>query len=110
MRREFSAKTKAAAYKRANGRCERCTAPLWPGKFRYDHDNPDGLTGEPTLENCVVACLACDSIKTPQDISNIARAKRRERNFIGAKTSTRPMPGSRASGIRKRMNGRVERW
>lgn len=74
---------KVAAYKRSGGFCERCTAPLYPGKFRYDHDNPDGLTGEPTLENCVVACLACDSIKTPQDISNIARAKRRERNHAG---------------------------
>ena len=30
----------------------------------YEHDIPDGLGGEPTLENCKVHCRICADIKT----------------------------------------------
>lgn len=109
-RREFTAAVKVAAFNRAKGHCEKCGARLYVGKFHFDHDNPDGLTGEPTLDNCVVLCVACHSTKTRTvDIPNIARAKRREAKHLGAKRSSRPMPGSKASGWRKRMNGQAER-
>ena len=32
-RREFPAKVKLAAFKRAADRCERCAAPLLPGRW-----------------------------------------------------------------------------
>lgn len=83
MRKEFPAKIKVLAFKRAGGRCEGCGAFLVAGKSAFDHDNPDGLTGEPTLENCRVLCLACHGVKTGQDITNIAKAKRRERRHMG---------------------------
>lgn len=100
MRREFSAKVKAAAFLRANGSCEgeRCGARLSIGKYHYDHDNPDGLTGEPTLENCKVLCFACHKVKTKKDVGDIARAKRRERNHIGATSPKRTIPGKRFNG------------
>jgi len=85
MRREFSAKTKIEAFKRCGGHCESCTAKLYTGKFDYDHDNPDGLTGDPTLDNCRVLCRSCHSIKTPHDVATIAKAKRRERRHAGIK-------------------------
>ena len=108
MRQEFSPKIKVAAFKRAWGRCEGCSGQLYTGKFHYDHVNPDGLTGEPTLENCAVLCVACHSTKTKDDVSNIAKAKRRERRHLGAdKPAT--MPGSRNSQWKKRMDGIVER-
>jgi len=86
MRQEFSAKVKAAAALRANGHCECCTRKLMTGDYHYDHDTPDGLGGEPTLENCKVLCKSCHSIKThTRDIPQIAKAKRRERKHMGIK-------------------------
>jgi len=85
MRKEFSAKVKVAAFQRANGHCENCTSLLVVGKFAYDHDNPDGLTGEPTLANCRVLCNSCHGSKTKKDVANIAKAKRRERGAAGIK-------------------------
>lgn len=111
-RREFPAKVKAQAFDRAAGKCEGCGTRLCVGKFHYDHDLPDWLGGEPTLDNCRVLCLGCHGEKTAgRDVPIIAHSKRVKLRHIGAKAPSRkPMPGSRASGIRKRMNGRVEKW
>lgn len=110
-RREFPRAVMVAAKARANGRCEGCTAPLFPGKYHYDHDIPDGLLGPPTLENCRVLCLACHGVKTTTiDVPLIAKAKRREAAHIGAKRKTsRPMPGSKNSLWKHKMNGEVVR-
>lgn len=107
MRTEFTRKVKALAFQRANGECEICTARLMPGKFRYDHRLPDALGGEPTLENCVVQCIACDKPKTADDVRRIRKADRQRAAHIGAKVSARPMPGSRRSGWKKKIDGSV---
>lgn len=106
-RREFDNKTRALAFKRAGGNCEKCTARLSVGKFRYDHILPDFLGGEPTLENCQVICAACDEVKTyTQDIPRIAKTKRQHAKHIGAsKRST--FPCSRDSKWKKKIDGSV---
>ena len=83
MRREFSAKTKLAAWQRCAGFCEGCTAKLFPGNTEYDHINPDGLTGTNDVENCAVLCRTCHRSKTRLDIGRIAKAKRQERRHAG---------------------------
>lgn len=95
-RREFPAKVKVAAFQRAAGRCEgerdgeQCGGKLTVGKYHYDHRIADGLTGEPTLSNCVVLCLGCHAEKTTtQDVPAIAKAKRREAAHLGAKSKSR---------------------
>jgi 5-methylcytosine-specific restriction enzyme A len=108
-RTEFSKKVKVAAFERSQGHCECCTARLWAGKVHYDHRIPDAQGGEPTLENCQVLCVPCHTVKTAKDAADTAKAKRREARHIGAHRSARPMPGSKASGLRKRMNGKVEK-
>jgi 5-methylcytosine-specific restriction endonuclease McrA len=111
MRREFSAKIKVAAYERSQGRCEACALPLQTGRFHYDHVLPDALGGEPVLENCEVICRACHDDKTHKaDVPRIAKMKRQKSAHLGARKSARPIPGSKASGIRRRMNGTVEKW
>lgn len=86
MRQEFPTKVKVAAFQRSNGACENCTAKLFPGNIRYDHAIADGLGGQPTVENCAVLCRTCHDVKTAKhDAPAISRAKRRERNSIGAK-------------------------
>lgn len=57
-------RSKVAAFERCRGRCEDCGARLVPGKFEYDHVNPDGLGGEPVLDNCAVRCSTCHALKT----------------------------------------------
>ena len=90
MRREFPKAIKVASIK-ANTRdnvtyCEGCGLPT--KRFHFDHKNPDGLTGQPTLENCALLCLPCHDEKTKQDVADIAKAKRREAAHLGV----RPAP------------------
>ena len=103
-RREFPKSVKVAAFERAKGKCEDCSAPLYPGKFQYDHDLADGLGGEPTLENCKVRCTNCHGPKTTQhDIPAIAKAKRMKAKHIGATKPKRPWGGR----YRKKVSGEV---
>jgi 5-methylcytosine-specific restriction protein A len=42
----------------------KCDSVLVVGRFHFDHDQADGLGGEPTFENCRVVCTPCHTIKT----------------------------------------------
>ena len=109
MRREFPKAVKLAAFQRANGRCEECSARLMVGAFHYDHRVPDALGGEPTLENCRVLCRACHAVKTAaQDVPSIAKAKRNEARHIGAKAPSRtPLPFGRRSRFKRKISGEI---
>lgn len=106
-RHEFSTKTKLDAFLRCNGRCERCGARLRPGQYRYDHDKTDWMGGDHSLQNCVVACLACDAPKTANDQRVIAKTKRQMVRHVGARASSRPLPGGKRSPISKKVSGAV---
>lgn len=109
-RREFSRKVRAAAFLRANGCCESCGAKLKVGEGEVDHILPDALGGEPTLENAQVLCRVCHKPKTAEDVRRIRKADRQRDKLSGAyKPRSRPIPGSKASGWRRRMDGTVER-
>ena len=99
MRREFSAKVKAQAALRANGHCENCTRKLLTGDHNYDHDLPDAMGGEPTLENCKLLCRACHQEKTSvRDVPTIAKSNRVRRKHLGIKKRKRTIPGKRFNG------------
>lgn len=86
-RKEFSKAIKVAVIKRAtvDGKvfCEECGCLA--KKWEIDHINPDGLTGEPTLENAKLLCGLCHGEKTKCDVKNIAQAKRREARHLGVR-------------------------
>lgn len=113
-RREFPTKVRVFVIKRASdeqGRiyCEGCGALV--KRFQIDHIRPDGMLGEPVIENAQLLGECCFAPKNAKDTTDIARAKRREAAHLGAaKPKGRPMPGTRASGLRKRMDGTVEKW
>lgn len=67
-RSEFPASVRKAAWERCGGHCEApdCGIKLMIGKYEYDHIKPDGLDGEPTLENCAVLCSAHHLKKTAE--------------------------------------------
>jgi 5-methylcytosine-specific restriction protein A len=127
-RKEFTAKTKKAAWERANGMCEgvittvignmdigfryerrRCKFPIDVGTFHYDHFIPEGLSGgDNSLANCQVLCVHCHTAKTVRhDIKAIAKAKRIAKRLSGLKKSRNPLPFGKDSKWRKKVGGRV---
>lgn len=86
-RREFTTKTKQDAYKRAEGKCQKCGI-LFDSKNKpeYDHIIMDALSGDNSLANCQVLCKKCHSEKTgKKDIPANAKAKRLADERIGIK-------------------------
>jgi 5-methylcytosine-specific restriction endonuclease McrA len=71
----------------------------------YDHDNPDALTGEPTLENCRVLCAGCHKHKTKTDRARITKAHRLARKAAGITARKAKIPGSKGTGWRRPLNG-----
>lgn len=109
MRCEFSKAVKAAAAMRAAGNCEQCTRKLMTGDYHFDHDIPDALGGEPTLENCRVLCRSCHKVKTSmEDVPRIAKSKRVRRRHIGIRKRS-AFACSKDSPFRKKINGQVVR-
>lgn len=107
MRNEFPAKIKAQAALRAKGCCESCGCRLRTGYIEYDHEIPDALGGEATLENCRCVCRSCHAAKTAKDdVPRIAKAKRNFRKAHGIKRKSR-FPASRGSKWKKKLNGEV---
>ena len=100
-RREFPAKVRTAVIKRATRNdvayCENCSAMA--KRFQIDHVRPDGLLGDPTIENAMLICEACYREKNPKDASAIAQAKRREAKHVGA---DRPAGNIKSAGFPKR--------
>jgi len=87
MRREFPKAVKVAIIKRATRNdqvfCEGCGALA--KRWQIDHVRPDGLLGEPTLENAQLLGPCCYTPKNATDTADIAQAKRREAAHVGAK-------------------------
>lgn len=89
MRKEFSKAVKWKAYNRCliDGKphCEICGFPII-GLPEFDHRKADGLGGEPTLENCQVACGKCHRQKTIEhDRPVMAKADRQKKSAANIK-------------------------
>lgn len=111
MRREFPQHVRKAVWQRCEGRCEKCGTPFSASNpVEYDHITECALDGDNTIENCqALGVKCCHKPKTAADASKRAKADRCARAAAGLKRVSRPMPGSKASGWRKKMNGEVER-
>jgi 5-methylcytosine-specific restriction endonuclease McrA len=94
MRTEFTRKTKQEALKRSGIKCEasgprygleegqRCNCSLSLG-VQYDHDVPDQLGGDNSLENCRAICVQCHKIKSRGDIQQIRKSDRQRDKASG---------------------------
>lgn len=95
-RTEFTKATKRAALTRSGHKCEaagprygfeegqRCNCNLSLG-VQFDHDVPDGLGGDTSLDNCRAVCIRCHSFKTRNDVAQIAKMKRQQDRNNGIK-------------------------
>ena len=106
-RLEFPRKVRVAAFARSGGKCEQCAADIRDGRCEYDHILPAALTGQPTLANCRVLCVACHKAKTAADVRGIRKADRQRAAHVNAK----PEPTQRIAGrgFPKRDRVRIEK-
>ncbi|WP_084800950.1 HNH endonuclease [Bradyrhizobium sp. Tv2a-2] len=98
-------------FERHNGICHISGRTIRAGET-WDLDHVVSLIngGEHRESNLAPALKAPHRLKTAQDVAEKSRVYRKRAAHLGIKPKKgRPMPGSRASGIRKRMNGTVER-
>lgn len=91
--------------------CETCGNMLRGGDIIYEHIKPDGLGGENDLENCKVHCKNCAKVKTIKDDNpRMAKADRQLKASYGLKKKKwRPLAGTKASGLKRKMDGTVVR-
>jgi 5-methylcytosine-specific restriction protein A len=109
-RTPLNLRQKEVLWAKQSGLCavEKCRRPLKHGDFEDDHWTPLHLGGTNELSNRRLICrVPCHREKTAAESKLQAKAKRLK---YGRTKSGRPMPGTKASGIRKRMNGTVEPW
>jgi hypothetical protein len=119
-RREFPQKVRKAAFIRCckGGsvpgipQCETCDGVLGPGDIFYEHMDPDGLGGEPTLENCKVHCKTCKKAKDKIDNPRMAKADRVLKATYGLKPSRQKIAnrGFAKSEGQKRASSPVNKW
>ena len=109
-RSEFTKKTKLEAWKRCEGFCECGCQQKIIGIPEYDHIIEDAIDGGNDLENCMVMSKKCHALKTKERRPEIDKTRRiSEKNAGVRKRKGRPIPGSKASGWRKKMDGTAER-
>lgn len=110
-RRSISTKERVRLFMLHGGTCHLCGGKIGVGEaWDVSHDIPLELGGADDDANRLLAHRKCHRAHTASvDVPAIAKAKRREARHIGAKRTARPMPGSRASGWKRRMDGTVVR-
>jgi len=107
-RAEFSKRTRLEAFERANGYCEQCGIKLKAGNHEYHHKSFD--SSDNTFSNCVLLCRDCHSRITKERAPLIAKSNRIRERIAGIKRiSGRPLPGTRRSKFKHKMNGTWER-
>jgi 5-methylcytosine-specific restriction protein A len=94
-----------------HGVCGICTVKIIAKRWTCDHKKALANGGANRESNLWPIHEACDrKVKTPADAAEKRVNNRVRSKHLGIKKRKgRPMPGSRDSGIRKRMDGTVER-
>ena len=114
-RSKLTRKQIATLFLAQDGLCPLCGQKLHtkghlPVQFIDEHLQPRWQGGSENIDNRALVCRPCATEKTAAEAPVRAKGLRVRDSFIGAKKSkSRPIPGSKASGLRKRMDGTVER-
>jgi hypothetical protein len=109
-RTEFPQKVRKAAFRRCcqHDGVPKCEAPgcgqmIRAGHLRFEHLQPDGLQGEPTLENCGAWCDVCSTAKDKIDNPQMAKADAVLKSTYGLRPTRQKInsPGFRKSAPQK---------
>lgn len=127
-RKEFPQSVRKAAFARACRQapegvenipgvpqCEKCGNVIRAGNIEFEHLDPDGLGGEPTLANCGVWCaVPCSSKKThTEDNPRMRKADAVLKATYGlkpAKRQTIKSAGFRKAAPQNRASAPVNKW
>jgi hypothetical protein len=117
--RTFSKQVKRKALERSGLRCEavgplyglpegvRCNANLGVG-FDFDHVNLWANSRDSGLDNVAVVCRVCHKHKTTNhDTPKAAKTVRQRDKHYGIRATRNPLPGSKASKWKRRMDGSI---
>lgn len=108
-RTTLTRKQYADIWLRQDGRCPCCTRKLIAGKVVDEHITPLWAGGSNDLSNRALYCDYCAGKKTGKEATERGKSRRARDKAIGAKKSRNPLPGSKASGWRHRIDGTWER-
>lgn len=110
-RKHLSTTKRAKLFLAHEGRCHLCGLKIRDGeRWEASHIIALELGGADDETNLAPAHHRCHRTQTAEvDIPAIAKSNRVRARAIGAHRPQRPMPGSRASGLKKRMDGTVVR-
>jgi 5-methylcytosine-specific restriction protein A len=102
-------RVKLRVYKKFGGVCQICFAKEKILGPEYDHRVALINGGKHAESNLQPVHPKCHRNKSNADVAEKSATYRTQIHHYGIKRSRNPMPGSKASGWRKRMDGRVER-
>lgn len=111
-RRPLTRAKRVRIWNAANGICHICKLPIDGTKDKWDaeHIKPIWLGGADDESNMAPAHKRCHAPKTAQEAAPRAKSNRIRARHMGIrKTQPRPIPGTKASGWRHRMDGTWER-
>lgn len=97
-------------FERADGRCHRCNRKISSGeKWTLEHLTALINGGENREQNLSVTCDWCVSAKNAEDVAEKSQTYKKKLSQHGIKKSKSPVPGSRGTKWRRKMDGTVER-
>lgn len=104
-------RVRVRVFDRLEGRCGICKRRIGAGEtWICEHVKALINGGENRESNLSVTCSWCLPAKNAEDVALKSDAYlKRAKHILGRKPKGRPLPGTKASGFRKRMNGDVER-
>lgn len=103
-------RVRARVFLAHDGKCQECGVKITGKRWICDHRIAIINGGANRESNLGPIHGACDKTKTASDVAEKSRVARKRMKSLGiAPKKGRPMPGSKASGFRRRMDGTVER-
>src|SRR5262245_27233848 len=97
-------------FEREGGKCHKCTRKIAAGeKWTCEHVKAVINGGANREANLACTCANCLPGKNAADVAEKAAVAKTRKAHLGIRRASRPIPGSRASGWKRHMDGTVTR-
>ena len=111
MTRRMSPKRRAKIFADHDGLCHICRGRIDGTReaWEVEHIIPLEVSRDDSDGNLAPAHVACHKAKTKSDARTIAKCRRVSQNHTGARKPKGTIPGSKASGWKRKLDGTIER-